>query len=131
MPIKYGSQRITPQIKNPAAKHPVRGGHPAYPLNVALPTFGQTGLSDRRRHPELVSAADQFQTFTNNPEIMEKPKSEPAATATKAGIGFGCALAIAISWTAHKSFLWVLVHGFFNWFYVIYYLLTADDWTWL
>ncbi len=42
----------------------------------------------------------------------------------KSGIGFGSALAIAISFTTHKSVLWAIVHGFFSWFYVIYYVLT-------
>ncbi len=40
------------------------------------------------------------------------------------GVGFGSALAIAISFTTHKSVLWAIIHGFFSWFYVIYYLLT-------
>ncbi len=39
------------------------------------------------------------------------------------GIGFGSALAIAISWTANKSILWAILHGIFSWFYVIYYVL--------
>ena len=33
----------------------------------------------------------------------------------KAGIGFGTALAITISWTANKSLLWVIVHGLPGW----------------
>ncbi len=40
------------------------------------------------------------------------------------GISFGSALAIAISWTTHKSILWAILHGFFSWFYVIYFALT-------
>ena len=40
------------------------------------------------------------------------------------GISFGSALAIAISWTTHKSILWAILHGFFSWFYVIYYAVT-------
>lgn len=43
---------------------------------------------------------------------------------TRAGIGFGSALAITISWSLHKSVLWAIIQGFFSWFYVIYYLLT-------
>jgi hypothetical protein len=39
----------------------------------------------------------------------------------KAGISFGTALAIAISWTANKSLLWAIVHGILSWLYVIYY----------
>jgi len=33
----------------------------------------------------------------------------------------GCALAITISWAANESILWAMLHGFFSWFYVIYY----------
>ncbi len=39
----------------------------------------------------------------------------------KAGISFGSALAMVISWTANKSLLWVIVHGLLSWLYVIYY----------
>jgi hypothetical protein len=42
----------------------------------------------------------------------------------KGGIGFGCALAIAISWSLHKSVLWAIIHGFFSWLYVLYYVIT-------
>ena len=41
----------------------------------------------------------------------------------RAGIGFGTALAITISWSANKSLLWVLVHGILGWIYVVYYAL--------
>lgn len=43
--------------------------------------------------------------------------------AVKAGIGFGSALAITISWSANKSLFWVLLHGFCGWFYVVYYAI--------
>ena len=42
----------------------------------------------------------------------------------RSGIGFGSALAIAISWNANHSILWAILHGVFSWFYVIYYALT-------
>ncbi|MBK7594646.1 MAG: hypothetical protein KA267_05005 [Gemmatimonadales bacterium] len=42
----------------------------------------------------------------------------------KAGIGMGSALAITISWSLHQSILWAILHGFFGWFYVVYYALT-------
>ena len=42
----------------------------------------------------------------------------------KAGISFGSALAIAISWSQHHSILWAIVHGFLSWLYVIWYALT-------
>jgi hypothetical protein len=41
----------------------------------------------------------------------------------KAGIGFGSALAITISWSTHKSILWAILHGILSWFYVIYYAI--------
>jgi hypothetical protein len=47
-----------------------------------------------------------------------------SADATKAGVGFGTAMAIAISWSAHHSILWAIIHGFFSWLYVIYYAFT-------
>ena len=50
--------------------------------------------------------------------------SANASNAAKAGIGFGSALAITISWSVHQSILWAIIQGFFGWFYVIYYALT-------
>ena len=41
----------------------------------------------------------------------------------KAGISFGSALAMVISWPANKSLLWAIVHGLLSWLYVIYYAL--------
>ena len=52
---------------------------------------------------------------------MTGKKTPNSASAAKAGIGFGTALAIAISWSANKSILWAIVHGLFSWLYVIYY----------
>ncbi len=39
------------------------------------------------------------------------------------GVGFGTALAIAISWTANKSILWAIIHGLLSWIYVIFYAI--------
>lgn len=41
----------------------------------------------------------------------------------KAGITFGNALAIVISWSRNRSLLWAIVHGVLSWLYVIYYAL--------
>ena len=43
--------------------------------------------------------------------------------AARAGITFGSALAITISYSANKSILWAIVHGILSWFYVIYYAI--------
>lgn len=51
--------------------------------------------------------------------------AETAAAVDK-GVSFltalGIALATVISYTAYQSVGWALVHGAFNWFYVIYAL---------
>ncbi len=44
--------------------------------------------------------------------------------ATKAGISFGSALAIVISWSENQSILWAILHGVLSWLYVIYFALT-------
>lgn len=44
--------------------------------------------------------------------------------AARAGIGLGSAIAVAISWSLHKSVLWAIIHGVLSWLYVIYYVLT-------
>jgi hypothetical protein len=50
--------------------------------------------------------------------------SKKSTHAVSHGISFGSALAIAISWTTHKSILWAILPGFFGWFYVIYHAVT-------
>ena len=42
----------------------------------------------------------------------------------RAGIGFGSALAITISWSVNKSLLWAMFHGILSWIYVVYFALT-------
>jgi hypothetical protein len=56
-------------------------------------------------------------------ENNRNASSSHAAGAAKAGIGFGSALAITISWSANHSILWAILHGVFSWFYVIYYAI--------
>ena len=46
------------------------------------------------------------------------------SNAAQAGIGLGSAIAVAISWSLHKSIVWAVIQGFFGWFYVIYYAFT-------
>ena len=41
----------------------------------------------------------------------------------KYGIGFGSALAIAISYNNNHSILWAIIHGILSWIYVIYFAL--------
>jgi len=46
------------------------------------------------------------------------------AGAAQAGIGLGSAIAVAVSWSLHKSILWAVIHGVLSWFYVIYFMIT-------
>jgi hypothetical protein len=57
-------------------------------------------------------------------EKTSQAVSPAASSAAKVGIGFGSALAITISWSANKSILWAIIHGFLSWVYVVYYALT-------
>jgi hypothetical protein len=41
----------------------------------------------------------------------------------KYGVGFGSALAIAISYTSNHSILWAIIDGILGWIYVIYFAL--------
>jgi len=55
---------------------------------------------------------------------VSRDKYSVSTKVVKNGVSFGSALAIAISWSLHKSVIWAIIHGVFSWFYVIYYLLT-------
>jgi hypothetical protein len=37
------------------------------------------------------------------------------------GVGFGSALAMAISFNVNQSLGWAILHGLFGWLYVIYF----------
>ena len=37
--------------------------------------------------------------------------------------GLGTVIAVVISWSVNHSIGWVILHGIFGWFYVIYYAL--------
>lgn len=50
--------------------------------------------------------------------------SKHADGAAKAGIGLGSAIAVAISWSLHKSIVWAAIHGVLSWLYVIYFAFT-------
>lgn len=55
---------------------------------------------------------------------MESRLSQSKAySAASSGISFGCALAIAISWSLNKSIWWAILHGAFSWLYVLYYAI--------
>ena len=46
-----------------------------------------------------------------------------AGSAAKAGISFGSALAMVISYPTWHSVGWAIFHGLLSWVYVIYFIL--------
>ncbi len=61
-----------------------------------------------------------FPLFANNNEST-------STIVTSSGISLGTAIAVVASWSKNKSILWAIIHGFFSWFYVIYFALTRND----
>jgi hypothetical protein len=63
----------------------------------------------------------------HSPTVLKQKETtvnkKPINYAT-AGISFGAALAITISWSVNKSILWAIIHGLFSWIYVAYYAVT-------
>ncbi|MDL2254161.1 hypothetical protein LJC49_08885 [Ruminococcaceae bacterium OttesenSCG-928-I18] len=51
------------------------------------------------------------------------PKYNVAKTTVKAGVSFGTALAMVISYTNWGSIFWAILHGLLSWIYVIYFIL--------
>ena len=52
-------------------------------------------------------------------KVSEKKHAETV----KAGITFGSALAMVISYTTWHSVFWAIIHGLMSWAYVIYFIL--------
>jgi hypothetical protein len=83
----------------------------------------------------LLASAQRHVARSSTCEIMGKPKATEGSNmngnryygvrveGAKYGVGFGSALAIAISYTANHSILWAIIHGIFGWLYVIYFAL--------
>jgi hypothetical protein len=45
---------------------------------------------------------------------------------TNVGISLGAAMAVVCSWQRSRSIIWMMIHGFLGWFYVIYFALTRE-----
>ena len=39
------------------------------------------------------------------------------------GLGYGAVAAMILSFSVNKSILWMIIHGWFSWFYVIFFAL--------
>lgn len=49
--------------------------------------------------------------------------SNGVKSSVKAGISFGTALAMVISYTTWQSVGWAIFHGLLSWVYVVYYVI--------
>lgn len=54
----------------------------------------------------------------------ESINPETKRTVINNGIGLGSVIAGVTSWERNKSVLLATIHGFFSWFYVIYFVST-------
>lgn len=54
---------------------------------------------------------------------MYQNNSSVVQSTVKAGISFGTALAMVISYTTWHSVMWAIVHGLLGWVYVVYFVL--------
>ena len=52
--------------------------------------------------------------------------SEVTHTVIRGGISLGTVMAAVTSWVRNRSVLLMIIHGFFSWFYVIYFVLTRE-----
>lgn len=59
----------------------------------------------------------------NNWQEQRECKSKNVSKTVKAGISFGSALAMVISYVNWHSVGWAIFHGLLSWAYVIYYIL--------
>ncbi len=50
-------------------------------------------------------------------------RSDGGTTVVYRGCGIGTILACILSWTTWHSVGWLIIHGLFGWFYVIYWML--------
>jgi len=91
------------------------------PLLGTPARFGTRSLIVSRRRRPAARAHDSasMERITMNGNRYYGIRVEGA----KYGVGFGSALAIAISYTNNHSILWAIIHGILGWLYVIYVAL--------
>ena len=70
-----------------------------------------------------VTVEELIYGVAREPVVREIVHEKTVKEGTKAGISFGSALAMVISYTAWHSIGWAILHGIFGWAYVIYYII--------
>ncbi|WP_018479142.1 hypothetical protein [Pontibacter roseus] len=60
----------------------------------------------------------------STPLLAQEVSQTVVRNGLSTGTAIGVSIAVVTSWTRNRSILWAILHGFFNWFYVIYFSLT-------
>jgi hypothetical protein len=55
--------------------------------------------------------------------IVQRRLGVLGTTIVKYGLGYGAVEAMVLSYSVNKSILWMLIHGWLSWIYVIYFAL--------
>ena len=55
--------------------------------------------------------------------IVERRIFPFGAAIFKYGLGYGAVAAMILSYSVNKSILWMLIDGWLNWFYVVFFAL--------
>lgn len=70
-----------------------------------------------------VTVEELIYGVAREPVVREIVHERTVKEGTKAGVGFGSALAMVISYVTWHSIGWAILHGIFGWAYVIYYII--------
>jgi hypothetical protein len=65
-------------------------------------------------------------TYSGEVYNGEPPRRGPVSRtveAAKAGVSFGSALAMVISWSVNHSIFWAIIDGILSWIYVVWYAI--------
>jgi hypothetical protein len=72
-------------------------------------------MQSRRRHTTSVKTGENSMNGSRYYGVRVE--------GAKYGVGFGSALAIAISYTNNHSILWAIIDGILGWIYVVFFAL--------
>lgn len=116
---------IGKNIKKKRSENGITQDQLAEKLNVTRQTISSWEMGRTQPDVDMLGKLADALEVTVEELIYDRPgKSESsAASVSKSGIGFGCALAMIISYTHWHSIGWAILHGLLNWVYVIYYII--------
>ena len=75
-------------------------------------------LSEYRIIPEILASRGHW----GRPINIKRQEGE-MESGIKEGLTMGAVIAMILSWEVNHSILWMILHGFCSWFYVIYWAI--------